>query len=78
MAVVSAVALAHADDAESGPVVKGESGGVLGKHLALQGPDSGVLAGGDQRLQQQCPDTLAASVLGDIHTELYHPGMHAP
>jgi hypothetical protein len=57
--VVPADALAGADDAETGRLVKGGAGGVFGNDPRLDGPDPGGLCGGDQGIQELAPDALA-------------------
>jgi hypothetical protein len=75
--VVSADAYADADGAESGAVVEGEAGGVLGEDPGSDGPDPGGFGGDDERVQES-GITLALGVRVDVDGVLNRSEAHGP
>jgi hypothetical protein len=65
------------DDAETGGLVQGHAGGVLGEDAGLDGPDPGGLGGGDQRVKEPTAGALATGSGVDVDGVLDDPGVYA-
>ena len=76
-AAVLADAFPGPHDAEPGGPVQGQAGGVLREDAGLDGPDPGVLGGGDQGIQERAADAPAASAGVDIDRVFDHSGVDA-
>lgn len=65
-AVVLADPFPCSDYAETGSLMKCSAGGVFGEDAGLNGPDSRVLGGRDERIQELAADTPAAGAGVDV------------